>query len=498
VCSQVIPLFLTDLGTDVRNSALAQIELYRNFGLGYNNLTNTWYLITSDNLAVDAPWSQTYAEDTSGANLDASWFVQFITDGDSYTVTTRALNYYFGSVLQTRFFFYGDEQIYDSRTGTTIRDFIKVLKTNSRPDSNLPLETDITMRIIDQPIQPDGFVDDYQVLVSWQDSDADGVPDDPDFFNTIVAPTVNSTTKRVFFQQVVDFDNLERYLLMEPGIVNDQYSTLDDIEVEKAQYVVGQVFYAYGVFNSTTNTYTIEPAFYVLALTTTGTTELVSTNEYITRVGRQGLYFQYRHNSPLTNRIDPGTSNIIDIYVVTQAYYTAYRNYIVDSTGTIPKPETPSIDTLSAEYAGLQDYKMISDNMIINSVTFKPLFGAKAAPELRATIKVIRSSGSTASVSEIRSLVVAYINSYFAIENWNFGDTFYFSELSGYLHQNIGDVVSSVVLVPLSPQKSFGDLYEIRSAPNEIFVNAATVADIQVIEALTSTNLKTAPGSGVI
>jgi hypothetical protein len=498
VCNQVIPLFITDLGTDVRNSAAAQIELFRNFGLGYNNLTSTWYLITSDNLAVDAPWSQTYAENTSGVNLDASWFVQFITDGESYTVTTRALNYYFGSVLQTRFFFYGDEQIYDSRTGTTIRDFVKVLKTNSRPDSNAPLETDVTMRIIDQPVQPDGYVDDYQVLVSWQDSDADGVPDDPDFFDTIVAPTVNSTTKRVFFQQVVDFDNLERYLLMEPGIVNDQYSTLDDIEVEKAQYVVGQVFYAYGVFNSTTNTYIIEPAFYVLALTTTGTTELVSTNEYITRVGRQGLYFQYRHNSPLTNRIDPGTSNIIDIYVVTQAYYTAYRNYIVDSTGTIPKPETPSIDTLSAEYAGLQDYKMISDNMIINSVTFKPLFGAKAAPELRATIKVIRSSGSTASVSEIRSLVVAYINSYFAIENWNFGDTFYFSELSGYLHQNIGDVVSSVVLVPLSPQKSFGDLYEIRSAPNEIFVNAATVADIQVIEALTSTNLKTAPGSGVI
>jgi hypothetical protein len=141
---------------------------------------------------------------------------------------------------------------------------------------------------------------------------------------------------------------------------------------------------------------------------------------------------------------------------------------------------------------------MISDNMIINSVTFKPLFGAKAAEQLRATIKVIRASNSTASVSEIKSLVVAYINNYFAIENWNFGDTFYFSELSGYLHQNIGDVVSSVVLVPLNPQKSFGDLYEIRSAPNEIFVNAATVADIQVIEALTSTNLKTAPGSGVI
>ena len=498
VCSQVIPLFVTDLGTDVRNDAAAQIELYRNFGLGYNNLTKTWYLITSNNLAIDATWSQAYAGNTSGTNLDASWFLQFVTDGESYTVTSRALNYYFGSVLQTRFFFYGDEQIYDSRTGTTIRDFVKVLKTNSKPDSNLPLESDISMRIIDQPVQPDGYVDDYQVLVSWQDNDADGVPDDPDFFNTIVAPNVNPTTKNVFFQQIVDFDNLERYVLVEPGVINSQYATLDDIEVVKAQYIVGQVFYAYGVYNTTTLVYTTPPAFYILSLTATGTTELVTTTDYITRVGRQDLFFQYRHNSSLTNRIDPGSTNIIDVYVVTQAYYTAYRNYIVDSTGTVPEPEPPSLDTLTTEYAGLQDYKMISDNMIINSVDFKPLFGIKAAPELRATIKVIRASGSTASVSEIKSLVVSFINSYFAIENWNFGDTFYFSELSGYLHQNIGDVVSSVVLVPISPQKSFGDLYEIRSAPNQIFVNAATVADIQVIEALTSTNLKTAPGSGVI
>jgi hypothetical protein len=54
------------------------------------------------------------------------------------------------------------------------------------------------------------------------------------------------------------------------------------------------------------------------------------------------------------------------------------------------------------------------------------------------------------------------------------------------------------VLVPVNPQKSFGDLYEIRSAPNEIFVNGATVANIEVIDALTSTNIRTAPGSGVI
>ncbi len=49
----------------------------------------------------------------------------------------------------------------------------------------------------------------------------------------------------------------------------------------------------------------------------------------------------------------------------------------------------------------------------------------------------------------------------------------------------------------MNSQKSFGDLYEIRSEPNEIFVNAADITNIEVIEALTSTNLRTASGSGV-
>jgi uncharacterized membrane protein YgcG len=46
------------------------------------------------------------------------------------------------------------------------------------------------------------------------------------------------------------------------------------------------------------------------------------------------------------------------------------------------------------------------------------------------------------------------------------------------------------VLVPLNPQKSFGDLYEIRSTPSEIFVNGATIDNIDVITALTQSNIR--------
>jgi hypothetical protein len=501
VASQVIPIFVTEFPTSLQQSILDQIVVDQDFGLGYANVdiitpqgstitAGTWYLINSNNLAVNAAWSDTNAGSNAGTNQDASWFIQATTDGQNYTVVSRNLNYYFGSVLQTRFFYFGNQKIYDSRTGTVISDFVSVLKTNSRPDSNLPLEGDVKLKIIGQPVESDGFVDDFQVLVGFEDSDSDGVPDNPDFFREIVGSVPVPATANspwVFLQQTVDFDNLQRYLLVEAGVVNSEYATLDAIELDKEEYVPGQVFYAY-----------TDQQFYTLVLTAQSVRELVVNTEFIARPGRQDLYFQYRHNSPLTSRLDPGTTNIIDIYIVTLAYYTAYQNWLKDVTNTVPQPQTPTIDQLTTEYSGLQEYKMISDNMILNSVEFKPVFGQKAAEELRATVKVIRSTQSTASVSEIKNLVVANMDAYFSLDKWDFGDTFYFSELAAYIHAQIGDVVSSVVLVPLNPQKFFGDLYEIRSAPNQIFVNGATVNDIEVITALTSTNIRTAPGSGVI
>lgn len=496
ICDEVIPLFVTDLPSTIVQSVTDQIILNRNFGLGYDNLNAEWYVITSTNLDVDAEFSLANAQSTAGINDDASWFIQATTDGEKYTVVSRSLDYYFGSVLETRFFFFTDQKIYDSRTGTVISDFVKVLKTNSRPDSNYPLDGDTKLRIIGQPVESDGYVDDFQVLVSFQDSDSDGIPDNPDFFNDIVAPLVNPESKLVFLEKTVDFDNLERYLLVEAGRVNSEYPTLDAINAIKSEYFDGQIFYAWnqdpsvGIDNQT---------FYLLSVNSQGVGTLTDVSaEWVARTGRQDLFFQYRHNSPLTSRLDPGTTNIIDLYVVTLQYYTAYQNWIKDSTGTVAAPTPPTIDQLTTEYAGLQDYKMISDNVILNSVEFKPLFGAKASQELRATIKVIKAANSIASVSEIKNLVIANVEAYFSLDKWDFGDTFYFSELAAYLHSQIGDIVSSVVLVPLNPQKSFGDLYEIRSAPNQIFVNAATVNDVEVIQALTSTNIRTAPGSGVI
>ena len=488
--SQVIPKFINDLPISLEQQILQQIELFRNFGLGYNNLTSTWYLITSTNLDATGTFSLNNAGNTEGVNLDASWLVQFVTVGASYTVTSRGLDYIFASVIETRFFFDGSQKVYDSKTGKVISDFIKILKTNSLPDTNFPLPSDISMEIIAQPVESDGYVNDYRVVVSYTDSDSDGVADNPDFFKEIVEPTVSPALKVVFLQLVTDFDNTETYLPVAAGIINATYPTKDSIELIKSEFVDGQLFFA----NQTRE-------FYELTINIVNgefVRTLIQRRDLISRTGRQSLYFQYRHNSPLTNIIDPGVTNIIDLYVVNQEYYTAYQNYVKDTTGTVAQPTVPTINQLSTAYAGLNDYKMISDNVVLNSVIFKPLFGAKAAPELRATIKVVRASQTTASVSEIKSQVIANINNYFTIDKWDFGSSFFFSELSAYLHQRLGSIISSVVLVPLNPLKTFGDLYEIRSAPNEIFVSAATVDDVEVIDALTQSAIRSqTPVSGL-
>jgi hypothetical protein len=487
LATQVIPKFITDLPPVFERQMLQEIELRRKFGIGYDINTAAWYIITQTNLAdITVPFNRA----TRGSSDDSTWLVRFDNVNTTYTVTYRGVEYVFASVLENRFFFDGAQKVFDSRTGKTITDFVNILKVNSRPDSNQPLPSDVIVDIVDQPVESDGFVNDYQVVVSYRDSDADGIADDPDFFDQVVAPDVDYNQKFVFFQQTTDFDGLERYLPVAPGIVNTEFENLQEIEVAKSEFLNGQVFFA----TDTKDFYrlTIDQVNGVLQRTVT------ADPGWLAAVGRQSLAFQYRHNSPLTNVIDPGITNIIDVYVVPEEYYTAYQNYIRDTTDTVPQPPIPTISELITAYGRLNDFKMISDNIVLNSVVFKPLFGAKAAPELRAVIKVVRAPRSTASITEIKTQVISNINSYFSIDKWDFGDSFFFSELAAYLHQRLGSIVSSVVLVPLNPLKTFGDLYEVRSAPNEIFVSAATVNDVEVIEALTQSNIRSqTPVSGL-
>lgn len=468
ILTTVLPSFANSLPSSVIQECISHVSLSQSFTLVFNNalLSNLtrWSVSTSN---------------------DANYFVKFVSlGGGRYQVLYKSISYFFGSVSDIRFAFERDKVIYDPLSGKLMQDSITVLKTNTQPNNNYPFASDAVMNIIGQRMEQDGYADDYSVEISAGDNAIAGSYKNPDFFANITGYQYGSSNTRyfVFFKQITDANLLTRYEMVDTASVTYAYPTLSEIKSVKYEYPTGHVFYAYreNKFYTTQNDAT---ALNVLLV--------VEATGYSVKSGRQGLYFQYKHISGDTTRIDPGTTNIIDMYLVTQSYYTQYQNWLRDTTGALSEPAAPSMNELSQTYEKINEYKMLSDSVVLNNVQFKPLFGSKAEARLRATIKVIKSSDTTASDSEIRSAVLSEINNYFSIENWNFGDVFYFSELSAYLHANIGDLVSSVVLVPNDPSLSFGDLYEIRSAPYEIFVSAAQATDIAVISALTSAELQT-------
>ena len=117
------------------------------------------------------------------------------------------------------------------------------------------------------------------------------------------------------------------------------------------------------------------------------------------------------------------------------------------------------------------------------------MFGDVAAPTLQATFKAVRNSARVTSDNDIKTRILAGINQFFSIENWDFGQPFYFSELSTYVMNLLTPDITNFVIVP-KVEKGFGSLYEITCQSNEIFINGATVNDIEVIAAITASELK--------
>lgn len=204
------------------------------------------------------------------------------------------------------------------------------------------------------------------------------------------------------------------------------------------------------------------------------------------------IYFHWRHYAPSDHRIDPAQTNIVDIFVLTYAYDTAVRQWISSGANaeTIPTPPTELELRLTPELTALETFKMFSDQIVWRPVSYKYLFGNGADPELRAQFKVVRVPNASVSDGEIQTQIITAINTYFAVANWGFGETFYFTELAAYIHQQLVGLIGSVVLVPLASDAAFGDGFEVACRSDEIFVSTAQVTDIILIPSNTAVNLR--------
>ena len=473
VLNAVFPVFTTTFTTALKDDLIDRINAYEEFGLRFNEETGAWSVITSANLSASSVFSLTNAGDTTATNLDQSWFFKFTNDGNTYTVTYRSLAYLFESEGQNKFHYDKTEKIYDYTTGTSVKDRIKVLKNNTVPSTGLGIGYPINWQIVDTVEEADGYQDNRKVQVGFFDGDDDGVVDNPDIFDIIVDPETSPATKFVFFEKYLSYNNIERF---RPYASTNFVVTQNETDITlPGSYANGQLFYFY------------DSAENVIKKYDSSTITLSTTTDYRARRGRSNINFQYKHHAGQDTRIDPSVSNIVDIYMLERSYDARFRTWLKDG-GT--KPSASTSDQLRISYSGfLNPLKGLSDQIVYHPVKYKILFGSKADSEFQATFKVVKNTATNVTNAVIQTRVIQAINEFFALDNFDFGDTFYFTELAAYVHQQLAPDLLSVVIVPNQSGQSFGSLFQVSGADDEIFISGATVDDVSIIDAISANQL---------
>lgn len=222
---------------------------------------------------------------------------------------------------------------------------------------------------------------------------------------------------------------------------------------------------------------------------------VIDKNHY-SRVGRSfgsgeedSINFKWSHFIPRSQLIDPSKTNIIDMTILTDRYYQEVLNWKAkDFAGDAPKKPTPV--ELSNSFSFLNDHKSISDEIVFSPAKIKLLFGDSAIPQLRARLKVVKLPDASISDNEIKTGVINAIDNYFSINNWQFGETFYFTEMAAYVHKKLARHISSVILVPSHGDSAFGDLFQIKSEQNELFLSCATPLDVDIVANYNDSNMR--------
>jgi len=405
------------------------------------------------------------------------------------------------------------DYLYMSDTsGNISNDKLNVYYENNRDKLDRPIVWDV----VDVFKEADGYIDARKIKVAPIDTDGDLVPDYPLQFSEFA-----DKTDLVYFEYYNDFDGYrynrpfvgnivdrrdETVLdisnsrnILSPGSFNRQYTlnTLDWIvvktkalalEFENKSNASGLIIYVL----DDDKTYQVTPIG-----TSITETKLIEAADYFTRPGRgqtqnnlapikENAIIKWNHIAPGDVRIDPSISNIIEMVMLTTTYYEEVLKW--QNRQNTEFPLEPTSNQLGIEFEKLNDYKNATDSLVFRSAKFKLLFGNKANSKLRAKFRVIKLSDQF-SDNELKTRIISVINQYFNVKNWEFGETFYFTELSTYIHQQLGSAIGSIVIMPQNSTGKFGEMFQVKSEPNELFLSTATVNDIEIISRLDSKTL---------
>lgn len=414
------------------------------------NCTGYWDII--EGMSAGAETDLAFSTDST---VPASWLIWIKSQRDAETdeisgfdVTYREMQTTINSPT-TKFWYNSTNPVIDSKTGEIVADNVKILRSNF--PSDIRLTYDFELDVLGPVIDSNGVPDYHRLAVTAsskydRDDNSGIVPSLALMVESFLSSDDNPLAYRYW---IINSTQTETYVPIETDFID--ISVLPNFND----------FYSWPITNVV---HTIDGV------------------KYGRIKSRGGLDFMWRHYSPYTNMIDPSVTNVNDAYILTRGYYNNVLSYLDGRTGSMPVP--PSVLDLRNQYSSLLTHKMISDHLVLHPGQIKLLFGQLAEPELRGKFRIVKSQSATMSIERIKQETLVVIQQFFSIDNWDFGDTFYATELIAAIHQRLSTEISSVVIVPTYSINSFGSLFTVTAGIIEILQSAATLDDIEIVEEL--------------
>ena len=519
-------------------------EIKDSFGITYDADNREWMIIFKD-YSPDVLWDA-YKNHTEtpvmipyndGYVMDCIFDIQY--KDNNWQFNSRMRKYTFGSKGETAFFFNTYKK--DGDNGFLTEDYIKIMELKYNTGDTIGEEFYIKPYNLIR--YSDGYIDPYKFYARSFDGDNDDANDNPLTFKKIL---LNKQEKIIFLKSssgelselsYLDYINLNSdsvfgslyqhtletgyfytHYLIKSVLPQGHIVTAEDLDGAEALYepkmeagetillsngkpcqfrgeshIEGDILeYDYvnfvsGFDDNGNSTYFGEDGYLYYYDGYTKTLTLLEENkDYIVEYGLTNLTFLWKHEPTSSYIIDPCSSNFVDMFVLTNTYYNEVQNWINGGKeGQFPR--APSSFELSSIFKSLEDNKMISDNMIWHPVRYKLLFGDNANIEDRAIFKVIKTS-DLISDNEIKKAVVDLIDNYFS--SMEVGETFYFTKMATYIHNNLSNYIDTVLIVPADSDETFGQLFQVACDENEILLSSATMDNIQVISNITPQNIR--------
>lgn len=531
--------FVTSFSSSLFNDIESLINDRISFGLTYNYIDNRWEIVDGNTLSNDSEEFD-YLNPYTSDNMYRNWIVKIGYESPNlWSLKVRYLDYIFGSESKVTFFFNENEKI-DNRNFYT-KDYIKILNINDKIDGSL-FTKDYYWKPNETIKYSDGYTDVRQVKVYGYDEDKDSSIDNPVQYQEITSNNIKnlyfmvSETEDVdtFNSNVQEIDSLwghttstGTYFCKTSGTIYPKgtklpesvtitktvklsngrtivaspsnphtfekgerfdYDVVDDGKIVEWKWLSDNDS---SILDSNDKLITFNVIDVASELVEWNTTEELlkryNEDEWYIRQGIDKLKFIWQHYASSSYVIDPCPTNIIDMFVLTNTYYTEVQKWLLNGKkGQFPK--LPSAYELKSIFNELENYNMVSDSVVWHPVKYRLLFGNEANNEYKANFRVIKNSNTSMSDNEIKQQVIEAIDEYFA--NMNAGDKFFFTKLSTYIHKKLINDIETILIVPSFSENKFGHLFEINCEEDEILLSSATIDNIQIISRITNHNIK--------